>query len=149
MRNDIWKAFAIGLAALFGAQMLKAKQEMDDKKVGKSPEGRAFAATLNRHLAYTRSVRIPFSLTRPEMDPMGEPLPGWNKSVETMPVLKDSPLEPVLQMCIENEEWFKRFPGSIFCGWEVQEVATTHESDRYWRLRQTVFFKLPEAFVQG
>lgn len=146
--NRIWAALGVGLVAIFGAQALKAKQKVDDKRTGGSPEARAFAAQLNRQLAYTRSVRIPGALTREEMDPESEPLPGWNKSLETMPVLKDTPLEPVLAMCLENENYFKRFPNSIFCGWEVHEVATAHESDRFWRLRQTVFFKLPVP-VQG
>jgi hypothetical protein len=143
-RNDIWKALGIGMAAIFAGAALKAKQKVDDKQNGTSPEGRAFAAALNAHLAHTRSVRIPGALTRLDMDPNGEPVPGWNRAKETMPVLKSSTVEQVLGMCLDNEEYFKRFPNSIFCGWRVVEVNSAYEASAYWRLTQTVFFRIPE-----
>lgn len=146
--NKVWAALGVGMMAIFGAAALKAKQTIDDQKNGTSPEGRAFAAALNRQLEYSRSVRIPGALLREEMDPDGEPVHGWSKSTETMPVLIGSPLEDVLVQCLQNEDYWKRFSGVIFCGWRVQEEASAINGEKFWRLRQTVFFKQPEM-VQG
>jgi hypothetical protein len=146
--NRIWAVLGVGLMGIFGAQVLKAKQKVDDKQTGGSPEGRSFAVALNESLSHTRSVRIPGALTRPEIDPDSEPVPGWDKVTDSIPVLKNSPLESMQRRCLHQEEWFKQYPHSIFCGWHIYEERSAAGDEPFWRLKQTVFFKLPET-VQG
>jgi hypothetical protein len=136
MNNDFWKNFAGAIDQIFGSPVPATAPE--PKPVLISADARAFADQLNLYLAHSRSVRVHGALTRPDMDPRGEPVAGWARSVETMPVPKNSVLGKVLMHCLENENYYARFTNSIFCGWVVQS-----EGQAVWQFKQTIYYKVP------
>lgn len=138
MNNDFWKNFGAAMDQIFGSPTPPPAEPVPKPRPPISADARAFAEQLNNYLAHTRSVRIRGALTRPDMDPRGEPALGWNRSVETMPVPKNSVLGQVLIQCLENENYYTRFANSIFCGWVVQS-----EGPAVWQFRQTIYFKVP------
>lgn len=138
MSSDFWKNFGAAMDQLFGLAPVESAETPVTPKSLISADARAFADQLNQYLAHTRSVRIRGALTRPDMDPRGEPVPGWNRSLETMPVPKNSVLGQVLVQCIENENYYARFANSIFCGWTVAK-----EGPAVWQFHQTVYYKVP------
>jgi hypothetical protein len=134
--SDFWKHFGEAMDQIFGSPVPATAPA--PKPVLISADARAFAEQLNLYLA-SRSTRIRGALTRPDMDPRGEPVAGWSRSVETMPVPKNSVLGQVLMQCLTNEEHYTRFTNSIFCGWTVKS-----EGPAVWQFQQTVYFKVPE-----